>query len=103
MTELTTTELKIIYAQLYMAAAIVVFWGLFLMQPISAMKISPETTATSSSSVSVSEGIWIANIIQIPPEFTVLTELTALFISPLLVFDAYIVIRAIKDLATQWV
>jgi len=102
MTNITTSEIKILAIQVILMSILGVF--MLLYSTTSTDISTPSSTASSqSTSISSSGGSWILGIIYIPEGMGVLAFISALVISPFLFFDAMIAIRFAKDISTQWV
>lgn len=101
MTELTTTEIKILVIQILFMAIMGVFVYLYSSQPI-VNDININTNAANQTSVD-SQGSWINNLISLPAVLGDLFFVTALIITPFLLFDAFIALRFVKDLVSNWI
>ena len=104
MTTITVMEQKIIYFQLIFMAVILAFFALYAASGIRPSTVGVETSASNSLSVDASvTGSWINSLLYLPNGMDVAVQVTAVFISPLLVFDLIIAVRYAKDILTQWV
>ena len=103
MTEITTSEIKIIVIQIIIMAILGTFMLLYSSQPINSQNIpSSATNQSQSSTISSSDQSWISNLISIPDGMGTLAMISALIISPFLAFDGFIALRFAKDIATKW-
>lgn len=103
MTEITTSEIKIIAIQIIIMAVLGVFMLLYSDSPVNAQNV-PGTAINQSTGqeISASDQSWISNLISIPEGMGTLIFISALIITPFLFFDAFIALRFAKDIATQW-
>ena len=102
MTEITTSEIKIIIIQIIVMAILGGFMFLFSQSPVN-QSTAPTTTVNQSTHVSASDQTWISNLIGIPEGMGELFFISLLVISPFLVFDGMIALRFAKDIATKWI
>ncbi len=102
MTTITTSEIKILTIQIVLMALLGAFMVVYAQSPTPTS--SPATTSTAASaSVNADDASWISSIIYIPAGMDTMILLSVLVISPFLFFDAFIAIRFIKDISTQWI
>jgi len=103
MTEITTSEIKIIVIQLIIMAVLGVFMILYSTEPMTSQNI-PGTAINQSTDteVSATDQSWISNLISLPEGMGTLAFISLLVISPFLLFDAFIALRFAKDIATKW-
>lgn len=101
MTEITTSEIKILVIQIIFMALIGGFMFFYSNTPISETSIPG--TAANKSAVSAEDQGWISNLIALPAGMGNLGILVSLVVGVFLLFDAMIAIRFAKDIATQWV
>jgi len=104
MTSLTTTEIKILMFGLFFVAIIGVFVALYNSQPVVLNSYQGETTATNQTTASSSS--WISGLFGVLPkpfDDPMTGLIGAIIIIPITIMTAYIGIRAIKDLISQWV
>lgn len=102
MTEVTTSEIKIIVIQIIIMAILGAFNFLYFAADVQDNQV-PTSAINQSSQVSSSSQSWISNIISIPEGMGTLVFISLLIISPFLFFDAFIALRFAKDLATKWI
>ncbi len=93
MTEITSSELKIIYIQITFMALLGVFMALYASEPIPA-----QTLTLDEKDASFLEGL-----VSLPEGFGELVYISALVITPFLIFDSIILIRFAKDIITNWI
>lgn len=103
MTEITMSEIKILTIQIILMALLGAFMLLYASSPIVSISSPPTTANNQTSSVSASDQSWIINIISIPTGMDVLFLISALIISPFLLFDAFIALRVALDFAKGWI
>jgi hypothetical protein len=104
MTSLTGIEIKIVVFALFFTAIIGAFTYLYSLSPTQPQIYSG--VGGSSSANTSSSDPWLTGIIRILPapfDDPVMTIIGAIFITPIVIMLAYISIRAIKDLVSQWV
>ena len=104
MTEVTTSEIKIIVIQIIIMTILGGFMLLYSASPTETQQ-APGTAAnqSTSTSVSASDQSWISNLISIPEGMGTLIFISLLVISPFLLFDTFIALRFAKDIATKWI
>lgn len=102
MTEITTSEIKILGIQIMLMAILGAFMLLYSSEPILSSSV-PDNAVNQSTEVSATSQSWISNIISIPPGMGELVFISALVIAPFLFFDAIIALRFAKDIATKWI
>lgn len=102
MTEVTTSEIKIIVIQIIVMSVLGVFMLLYSEEPIEPIS-TPGNAVNQTTQVSASAQSWIPNLISLPPGMGELTLISALVIAPFLVFDGIIALRFAKDIATKWI
>lgn len=104
MTNLTSSEIKIVYFALFFVAILGAWMAIYYENPIpSSQAYGGATNATNSTSVS--SDTWITGLItSLPSPFnsTITLIVGSIIILPVGIMLGYIAIRAIKDLATQW-
>ena len=101
MTEITTSEIKIIVIQIIIMAILGIFMLLYSASPINSQNV-PGTAVNQSIEVSASDQSWISELISIPEGMGTLAIISSLIIAPFLFFDAFIALRFAKDIATKW-
>lgn len=101
MTSITTSEIKILAIQVILMAILSVF--VLLYTSSATPTTTPQSSASTQTSVEASDSSWITGIIYIPEGLGALAFISSLVLAPFLFFDAIIAIRFIKDIATQWV
>ena len=102
MTEITTSEIKIIVIQIIIMAILGIFMLLYSASPINSQNV-PGTAVNQSIEVSSSDQSWISELISIPEGMGTLAIISSLVIAPFLLFDAFIALRFAKDIATKWI
>lgn len=103
MTEITTSEIKIIVIQMIIMAILGMFMGLYSSQPITSTDIPGNAVNQSQSNeVPSSDQSWITSLISIPEGMGTLALISACVIGPFLLFDTFIALRFAKDIATKW-
>jgi hypothetical protein len=102
MTEITTSEIKVIVIQIIIMALLGAFMLLYSDAPIN-QNSAPISAINQSTQVSSSSQSWITSIISIPEGMGELVFISLLVISPFLLFDAFIALRFAKDIATKWI
>lgn len=103
MTEITTSEIKIIVIQIIIMAILGLFMLLYSAQPINSQNIPGNAINQSQNNeISASDQSWITELISIPEGMGTLALISALIISPFLIFDGFIALRFAKDIATKW-
>jgi len=117
MTEVTSSELKMIYIELVIIGIIGAFMLLYDQSPIPETSqgyglsnpIMSQDSINNQSSVSPSEtsGNWISNLISdtlgLPVAKTEIILVSLIVLVPMTVMNVFTAIRIIKDLATQWI
>jgi hypothetical protein len=104
MTSLTPVEIKIVVFALFFVAILGAFVSAYNLQPVPQQTYSGQTGATNQTS-STSD-IWISGLIGVLPapfDDPIIAFISSIFIVPIVTMLAYISIRAIKDLVSQWV
>lgn len=110
MTEITQSEIKMIYLQIVMMAILGIFLFLYTQQPIS-QQYNIDSKATSATSVSSKDASWISNLMSadagfggmLPNGVADILIVSTIFLIPLTIMNAITLIRFAKDLATQWI
>lgn len=110
MTEITTSEIKLIYIQIFLMAIIGVFIFLYVNQPIT-QSYNINSQASNSSSVSGTDASWITGLTPkdaglgslLPNGVADIIIVSSVFLVPLTIMNLFTAIRFIKDIATQWV
>jgi len=103
MTSLTSSEIKTIYFGLVFFIVIGALAAFYNQSPIPDYSYQGETNAASASSSTSSD--WIASLVSaLPSPFNDVgvALVTSIFVTPVALFLAYIAVRALKDLITQW-
>ena len=104
MTEITTSEIKIIVIQIIIMAILGIFMLLYSAQPINIQQApSSAVNQSTEESISSSDQSWISDLISIPEGMGTLVIISSLIIAPFLFFDAFIALRFAKDIATKWI
>lgn len=110
MTNITESEIKIIYFGLIFMSLLGIFWYLYSENPASEYvqySTSPETSSQNTSTSSSGGSSWISGLIDInryiPSGFVDLSIVTAIFLTPVIIILIPTSVRFIKDLVTQWV
>jgi len=103
MTEVTTSEIKIIVIQIIIMSILGAFMLIYSESPISA-EGAPGTAINQSTNqeVSSSDQSWISSLISITEGMGTIAVISLLVISPFLFFDGFIALRFAKDIATKW-
>lgn len=106
MTEVTQSELKMLYIEIIIVAVVGVFMLLYNQSPIT-QSVTTTSVTNQSTSVSTSNAQWSTNLVDetlgLPIGFSAIIIVSSIFLIPLTIMNALTIIRIIKDLATQWV
>lgn len=104
MTNITMSEIKIIFFSVVFVALTGVFVALYALQPVTSQQYTGETSAANASSSTSST--WINGMLSVLPapfNSADLVIIVAIFIAPVSFMLAPIAVRYLKDLVTQWV
>jgi len=106
MTSLTSSEIKTIYFGIVFFIVIGALAAFYNQSPIPNYSYQGETSISSASSASFDpETNWISSLVSaLPSPFddVGVALVTSIFVTPVALFLAYIAVRALKDLITQW-
>jgi len=104
MTSLTSSEIKTVYFGIIFSIVVGVLAAFYNQSPIPDYSYQGETSVTSASSAQSSD--WITSLVSVLPEpfnDVGIALVTTIFVTPVALFLAYIAVRALKDILTQWV
>lgn len=104
MTNLTSSEIKIIYFALFFVAILGAWMSVYYQNPLPTTQTYTGNTTTSNAT-SVSSDAWISGLISslpVPFNSSITLIIGSIIVLPVGIMLGYIAIRAIKDLATQW-
>lgn len=105
MTQITTSEVKIVFFALFFIALLSAWMGIYYQDPITNIQYGGNTSVTSTTTSADSDS-WISGLIgSLPAPFntTVSLLIGSVILIPVVVMLGYISIRAIKDLISQWI
>lgn len=106
MTEVTPSELKMLYIEIVVVAVVGVFMLLYNQSPIS-QPLTTTSVTNQSTSVSANNSQWSTKLVDetlgLPIGFSAIIIVSSIFLIPLTIMNALTIIRIIKDLATQWI
>ena len=106
MTEVTPSELKMLYIEIIIVAIAGVFMFLYNQSPIG-QGITQSDALLSNESVSVSSSPWGTTLVDstlgLPIGVSAIIIVSSIFLIPLTIMNALTILRIAKDFATQWV
>jgi hypothetical protein len=111
MTDITPSELKMIYLQLFLMAIVGVFFFLYSSQPIN-QDVSVNANIHNTTTVSSSDASWITGLMAqdaglggLLPQGDLATFLliVGVILIPMTIMNLVTAIRFIKDISTQWI
>ena len=106
MTEVTPSELKMIYIEIIIVAVAGVFMLLYNQSPIG-QNIETSDAQAYTQSVSSSNSPWSTTLVDstlgLPIGFSAIIIVSSILLMPLTIMNALTLIRIAKDLGTQWV
>lgn len=106
MTEVTQSELKMLYIEIIIVAVAGVFMLLYSQSPIN-QSVTTSTVTNQTASVSTNNAQWSTQLVDdtlgLPIGFSAIIIVSSIFLIPLTIMNALTLIRIIKDLATQWI
>lgn len=109
MTQITPSEIKLIYIQLVLMGIIGVFLFMYALQPVS-QNVGITDYAQNQSTVSSKDASWLTGLTSqdaglgslLPNGIGELLIITSIILIPLTIMNAFTAIRYIKDISTQW-
>lgn len=106
MTEVTPSELKMLYIEIILVAIAGVFMLLFNQSPIG-QDISTSDANALNQSVGADNLPWgtalVDSTLGLPIGVSAIIIVSSIFLIPLTIMNALTLLRIAKDLATQWV
>ena len=111
MTEITPSEIKMIYIQIILMAIIGVFLFFYAQQPVSQSYSITGTATSQNTSVSSTDAGWLEGLMTpdaglggyLPTGTIEIIIVSSIILIPLTIMNAFTVIRYAKDLGTQWI
>lgn len=110
MTQITPSEIKLIYIQFVLMGIIGIFLFMYALQPVN-QNIGINSQISNQTSASSKDASWITGLTAtdggmgsfLPNGIGELLIISSIVLIPLTIMNAFTAIRYIKDLATQWV
>lgn len=106
MTNITASELKMLYIEVIMVAIVGVFMFLYSASPISEAAPAAKTV-TSGSSSSEADLPWSTSLVDstlgLPVGYSAIIIVSSIFLVPMTIMNALTLARLAKDFLTQWV
>lgn len=106
MTEVTPSELKMLYIEILVVAVVGVFMFLYNASPIT-QSATTETNVTQQTSINTDQNKpWSTTLVDstlgLPLGFSAIIIVSSIFLIPMTIMNVLTLIRIAKDLATQW-
>lgn len=106
MTEVTPSELKMLYLEIIVVAIVGVFMFLYNQSPIT-QTLTTNSVTNQSTTVSTENAPWSTRLVDetlgLPIGFFAIIIVSSIFLLPMTIMNALTLIRIAKDLATQWI
>lgn len=106
MTEVTPSELKMLYIEIIIVAVAGVFMLLYNQSPIGQNIVTSDAVAYNQS-VSASSSPWstafVDSTLGLPIGFSAIIIVSSILLIPLTIMNGLTIIRLAKDFATQWI
>jgi len=107
MTEVTPSELKMIYTEIIIVAIIGVFLVFYSQSPINQSVSGSGYATASTNTTSSTSAPWSTTLVDstlgLPIGLTAIVVVSSIFLVPMTIMNALILARLLKDFATKWV
>lgn len=106
MTEVTASELKMLYIEIIIVSVAGIFMLLYNQSPIG-QNIATSDAIAYNVSVGTSNSPWSTTLVDstlgLPIGVSAIIIVSSIFLIPLTIMNALTLLRVVKDLATQWI
>ena len=107
MTEVTPSELKMLYTEIIIVAIVGVFLFFYSQAPITPVINGNGSATSSTTTTSTSNMPWSTTLVDstlgLPVGATAILIVSSILLVPMTIMNALVLARLIKDFATQWV